>query len=1016
MTFVVVQHLSPDYKSMMVELLDRRTSLTVQKVADGIIPKAEHVYVIEPQTSIRLEGGKLRIETTERDARTPHSISDFFESVASGNEGGCVGVVLSGTGSDGARGVEVIKDAGGTVVVQEPASAAFNGMPLAALSTGTADIVVPPQNMILELMRLQESGAAAYFGLAGDHGSAVLAQLVAVLKKRTGINFNHYKATTIVRRIQRRMSYVGLEDPREYVDRLRDDETETAALYKDLLIGVTKFHRDAGAVAALQATAIPRLLSQPSTAPVRAWVAGCSTGEEAYTVAMLLTEAIIARGIDRELRIFATDVDSRALQVASAGEFSAESIAHLPPDLVARYFINRRGVYTAQPVLRDPILFSRHDVIEDPPFSRLDFVSCRNLLIYLRPVVQQRILRMFSQCLLDDGIMWLGSSETLGQSESLFQTLESRWRIYAARPGRRKHVVPPLRVVTPPAPVGQAVPRDSKLLRALGAALTNYAPPTLMINERFEVVYRYGDLELLKLPYGEVSLDVRELLPMELSSIISTAVGRLKDIEEDLVYRNLRAGDDEQARQFDLRIRLLESKGSEVLIALVFERLTEPIAEEVVVTPESFPGEIEAELQQTRRALADTRANLQTTIEELESSNEELQSTNEELYASNEELQSTNEELQSVNEELRMVNDEHQAKVEELKQVNRTLDAVLGGIDVGILLVDNQLVLSRFNTSATLFLNARSVDIGRPLSHLTHRLAFPDLLDRIGDVIRGGAPIERSVATTDGNSQVLVRIRPRGDAQREEALITVTEVTSLVDAQRSAAQFKAAFDASEHCVAILQTNGSLAAFSKSFATLMDRDPAYLENGSIFELLGEDSGDCIRVLLKQVPDKGRWSGILRFRLPSGAARWMVVEMTPGPKGRTKDGSILWTSRPIQEALLAGEVPDGDPRYGHWLWDPERFVTHASPTLAAMWGLSDDEPFEIKHLEAQLSEEALGKFRQVNQEALKNGLGYLSFTASVKGETRFFELTLERVYLLDGRRYLMGNIQMVEQGQQ
>lgn len=966
MSFVVVQHLSPDYKSMMVELLDRRTSLTVKEVEDGIVPEAEHVYVIEPQTSLRLEGDQLRIDPMPRDQRVPHPINIFFESVAAEREGACAAVVLSGTGSDGARGVEAIKDAGGTVVVQDPETASFDGMPKAAIQTGTADLVLPPSDVIKELKVLQQSGPASYFGLAGDHGATTLGQIVGVLRKSTGVNFGHYKPTTVIRRIHRRMEILDVADPRQYVELLRNDAVEIATLYRDLLIGVTRFHRDTGAVTALQTIALPALLERPSTGPVRAWVAGCSTGEEAYTVAMLLAELL--RDKSREFRVFATDVDAGALEAASAGEFDESSVQHLPTELLERYFERRGATWVARPSLRDKILFSRHNVIEDPPFTRLDFISCRNLLIYLRGPIQQRILQIFSSSLNENGVLWLGSSEALGASAPLYDVLDPRWRIYGARPGRRKQIVAPLSRTLPAAVrVSPHDTRQTRLLRAVRRALTRYAPPTVIINAEFEVVYRYGELgDLLSVPSGEVSLDIREMLPTAVSSLVVTGVHRVLDVDEDVVYSHVQLETPANALTFDLRLRSAsEAADGPRLVALIFENMVEddPV-EEIVVPAGERVSEIDAQLHRTRRELADTRANLQTTIEELESSNEELQSTNEELIASNEELQSTNEELQSVNEELRMVNDEHQVKVAELMSLNHTLDTVLNSVEVGILLVDSDLQLARFNPAAARYVNLRPVDIGRPLSHLTHHLDFPDLLDRIGEVVRDSVVVERHVAARDGEVSTLVGIRPRRlDDYVSGALVTITDVTTLLQARHDANRLKAAFDQSGASVCIIDPKLRIQGYSSRFLEACGRDGAYLEDTAITELVAQEEEARVRGAIEQALAGARWSGVVRVRHPSGAFRWDSVDLVPGQD--SDERYALWLATDLRDALRLGLHSDGPA--GYWLWNPDTHEAHASSNFAGLWELSE-EPRSLVDLEACLNAPDAERLRKEVGQAL------------------------------------------------
>jgi two-component system, chemotaxis family, CheB/CheR fusion protein len=588
-----------------------------------------------------------------------------------------------------------------------------------------------------------------------------LARIVFALRAHTGIDFDCYKPESVSRRVVRRMRELELKDMHTYTQRIQDDAHEATALAHYILVGVTRFLRDEGAIQSLRANVIPRLVERAQIKPLRLWVAGCSTGEEAYSLAMLLNEALDAVPDHLGWKLFATDIDGAAIEQASSGEFDPQLLEQLPQSLRERYFTPRGDRYVVHKRLREKLLFSRHDITQDPPFSHVDMVSCRNLLIYLKPNMQSRVLQLLSAALNDDGVLWLGASESLGERADEFKTLDARWRVYAARPNRKRD--PMLFTTNRAAQTTEAARRMKKddLSLLLETIHKVYVPPCLVIDSHFRLMYRFGELDaLLRLPTGAVSLDVRDLLPEELSSLITALASKTRQ-SGDVVYRDLTAMTERGQRSFDLRACTLTLPDHGNLIALFFEGLSD-----VQVNPEAVargpsdlgPGTrdrldfLESELRQTRESL-------QATIEELESSNEEMQATNEELIAANEELQSTNEELQSVNDQLHNESSANGEKVSELNVANGDMERLLANLDVGIVLLDDKLGIRRFNPTATLHFNLLPQDVGRSLTHLSHRLRYENLVEDCQRALRDPAPpVWRSIQTQDGRTlQVQLR-------------------------------------------------------------------------------------------------------------------------------------------------------------------------------------------------------------------------------------------------------------------
>jgi two-component system, chemotaxis family, CheB/CheR fusion protein len=613
----------------------------------------------------------------------------------------------------------------------------------------------------------------------GAHTSVdapVIARTLSALRSLTSIDFDGYKEATVARRVRRRMRELDISDARAYAERVHNDPREAGALRTSLLVGVTRFLRDEGAIAALRTAAIPLLAQRARTKALRLWVAGCSTGEEAYSLAILLQEALDTLPDHLGWKLFATDVDEHALERASSGEFDPVLLAQLPEALRDRYFTLRGDRYVVTKRLREKLLFSRHDVTQDPPFSHLDMVSCRNLLIYLKPDVQSRVLRLLSAALNDGGLLWLGASESLGERTDQFEALDARWRVYAARSNRKRDTV--LMTTSRAAQTTEAARRMKKddislLLQALQKV---YVPPCLVIDSHCRLLYRFGDLDaLLRLPTGAVTLDVRDLLPDELSALVTALLGKARS-GGDVVYRNLTAATDQGARRFDLRACTIHLPQQGDLIALFFEGLVE-----VHKAPEPIAadGEEGADGSGTRDRLSfleselrQTRESMTASIEELESSNEELQATNEELIAANEELQSTNEELQTVNDQLHNESAENGEKASELSIANTDMERVLANLDVGIIVLDDKLTIRRFNPTATLHFNLLPQDVGRSISHLSHRLRFENWVETCQRALRDGAPPKwQPVQTLDGRTLQLQLRAFEGDEVTSRSLV-----------------------------------------------------------------------------------------------------------------------------------------------------------------------------------------------------------------------------------------------------
>jgi len=765
MAFVVIQHLSPDFKSVMDELLARRTRIPIVLVEDGMLVEANRIYLIPPKKEMIISGGSLLLSDKGASQELLLPIDIFFRSLARDVGVHAIGIVLSGAGSDGARGIRDIHEAGGLVLCQDESSAYFDGMPRSARETGVVDFVLPPAQMhgvLLDHVRAPEERQKA-----DDRPSPGrpygLAAALRFLQDAYGIDFTHYKPSTVVRRIERRLQLTQSGSLEGYVKRLAQDSSELDDLFHDLLIGVTRFFRDEGAFDCLAQRIIPDLVERARASDeLRVWVAGCATGEEAYSVAILAQEELRKRQSRCRLKILATDLHRGSLDFASRGLYTEDRVAGVKPELLERYFDRRGPNYQVSPELRQLVVFAAHNVIKDAPFTRIDLVTCRNLLIYLQPLAQKKVLGLLNFALKRNGVLMLGPSEHVGSLVDDFEAVDVHWRVY------RKHR--DLRHGTdlsrPPPPSQKPSPSAlelrsgafngyslSQTVSVYDTLLDEYMPPSLLVNERRELVHAFaGANRYLKVREGRPSTDLLEMIGPDLKMAVTGAIQRALKEHTTVRYDGLSLLVDGKEMPHRLLVKPVSggaSASQHVLITinpLELDGRPPPSQSELDLSEVSRDqlGSLEAELRRTKESL-------QATIEELETSNEELQATNEELLASNEELQSTNEELQSVNEELYTVNAEYQKKITELTELTNDMDNLLASIQVGTIFLDKKLCIRKFTPLIAEVFSLLPQDVGRPIAGFSSRLQQPRLMDDLSEVLETQQPIEREVCDQDGN-------------------------------------------------------------------------------------------------------------------------------------------------------------------------------------------------------------------------------------------------------------------------
>ena len=843
--YVVIQHLSPDHKSMMSSLLSRHTAMPVIPAEDGMRVEQNRVYLIPPGFVMHLQGQSLRL-TPKGTRSLVLPIDVFLHSLAKEHGERSIAVILSGTGSDGTRGAVAINEAGGFLLVQDPEDAKFDGMPRSAISTGLVDAILPvealPARILAHLQapqgeRLEIKPAAEVDRLALQPDAA-LAAILHLLQQLCGINFEDYKPGTVLRRIERRMAVRQVHTIQAYLELLNQERTEAQTLSHELLIPVTSFFRDAEAYATLQNLVVhPLVASRETGQSIRVWCAGVATGEEAYSIAMLFLEAFEQAKRWPSLKIFATDVEQANIDTASTGSYPESIVAEISPERLERFFVQRGNRFVVKSELRQCIVFARHNLLSDPPFTKMDLVVCRNALIYLRNGAQDKVLRRLQYALGPKGCLFLGSSESLGELQRDFLPLSARHKIWQLlRPSGA--LLDLRRSAASPNPVSipgtQAL--HSQRLRRIGHSVVDHGyaallkgfgpPPAVLVNATHELIHAYGEVgPFLQIRDGQATLDIMRILAAPLvpvaaallfksaregSSITSDAV-RLQEGGEEAVAKGMVRLSALPAGEFDRQQYTL----------LVFERVNPSERSDARLsldvgseTTERLTA-LEHELAATRESLVATIEELESTNEELESANEELQATNEEMMASNEELQSSNEELQSVNEELNTLNAEYEKKIDILNRINADLDNLTKVVATSTIFVDEDLTLVRFSPEAAKIFRLRDTDLGRSIEDLNHQLDYPELFNDLRATLVSGQMLSKDVPGPAGR-YFMVRMQPYNIALtlHRGVVLGLVEVTELY---QSLGRLQQVIDALDEHIAVLDSDGLILKVNRSWS-------------------------------------------------------------------------------------------------------------------------------------------------------------------------------------------------------
>ena len=912
--FVIVQHLDPTHKGMMVELLQRVTPIPVIQVSDRMRLEQDHVYVIPPNKDMSLLHGMLHLldPVEPRGLRLP--IDFFFRSLADDLEQQSIGVILSGMGSDGRLGLRAIKEKGGGVFVQDPSSAKFDGMPRSTIDSGLADIIAPVEDLPEKIIAYL---GHAHFALKDDlplekKSQSGLEKVLILLRTQTGQDFSLYKKSTIYRRVERRMGIHQIEKIADYVRFLQENPHETELLFKELLIGVTSFFRDPEMWEFLKTKAIPALLaSRQAGGVLRAWVAGCSTGEEAYTLAIVFKETIEALKPSGKFRlqIFATDLDKDAIDKARVGFYPLNIEADLSRERLRRFFDKDEHGYKIGREIRELVVFAPQNVIMDPPFTKLDILVCRNLLIYMDAELQKKLLPLFHYSLNPGGILFLGSAESIGSFTHLFKPLDRRTRLFIKvyQGGRPEPLDLPASFSRDlPSFQGVAISQSKAETFSLNLQtltdellLQHYAPAAVLTNERGDIIYISGHTgKYLEPAAGKANWNVFAMAREGLRYELNTIFERVLRQKTTVTRKRLRVRTNGETQLVNLTVEQLEKPAAlQGQVLIVITDVEEPVGETGPGDVQSAGTEgkrvvmLEQELSQARDEILSIREQMQTSQEELKSTNEEMQSANEELQSTNEELTTSKEEMQSMNEELQTVNHELQSKVRDLSQANNDMKNLLNSTDIATLFLDDELNIRRFTTKTATIIKLIATDIGRPITDIVTELQYPALADDARAVLHTLIFSDKQIPTSDGK-WFNVKIMPyRTQENRIDGLvITFTDISRAKKLEACLRESEDRF-----CKAIESSGDIVAAVDRALRYTWIHDPRHeLFDPSV--LIGRSNDEfpdmpnareLMEIQRDTLKKKRKIRKELRVELVNGARRFYELIATPL---KEKDGDI------------------------------------------------------------------------------------------------------------------------------
>jgi two-component system, chemotaxis family, CheB/CheR fusion protein len=904
MAFVVIQHLSPTHKSMMADILQRATPMKVSQIEDGARIEPDRVYLNVPDKETALFNSVFQLTdpASREGLRLP--IDYFFRSLAADQAEKAICIILSGTGSDGTLGLKSIKEKGGMSMAQEESQAKYAGMPQSAIETGLVDFVLPVEKMCEELLAYVEhpyvKSREKSNRAVEDNENGFFHKILMLIRAGAGVDFTHYKRATVLRRIERRMAMHQLVRMADYFRFLTERQAEMPALFHDLLIGVTSLFRDPQAFDVLAKKVIPRLLEQEQgDAPIRIWVPGCSTGEEAVSIAILLEEAASQSNNHSSIQIFATDVDPDAIEHARRGKYPESIVADVPAELLEKYFVKEENNgYKASKKIRERIVYAVQNLTADPPFSKLDLISCRNLLIYLDASLQQKIFQTFHYTLNQDGYLFLGSSESIGEFSDLFSPVDSRWKIYQRKglvlQGSSRPLLPPPEVVSM---LGDRVERKSMQgemdIRGLAEKriIAQYSPPCVFLDEYFNILYFQGSTHrYLAQPSGKPTVNILEMARRELQARLASALNKAVRQRTRVVSEGIQVAPDDNSGIFsvDVIVQPVREPGfARELFMVVFEEKPQPDRTAKRDTgPEELSG-ADPRILSLENELQATKEYLKATIEELQTANEELKSSNEEMQSTNEELTSTNEELETSREELTTMNSELQSKVVQLSELSSDMVNLFSSTEVGTVFLDTRLNIRRFTPAMTGIFNLIPSDVGRPISDITSKLADYDLSGAAGEVLKTLQHRETEVRSRE-STWFSIRLLPYRTVDNviDGVVITFVDITALKKVEEEAMNARTyaenITDTVREALLVLDADFKVVSANRAFLAMFRTARERTEGRRIFELgNGQWNIPRLRELLEKIipenssfndfvvehdfPDMGRKKLILNARM-------------------------------------------------------------------------------------------------------------------------------------------------------
>lgn len=844
--FVIIMHLDPVQNIGVAGLLQRSTGMPVIEATDGTKLMMNHVYVIPPDRDMGIHNGHLLLFSASRSKGAHMSIDYFLQSLAEDQWNYAVAIIFSGMGADGETGVRMIKEKLGMAMAQLPETAEYSSMPSAAIETGMVDYILPPEEMPAKLIQYLNHPALKAVGtdelVIERNNYTHLNKILMLLRSHTGHDFTLYKKNTITRRVERRIAFHQLSDYIHYVNYLRENPQEIEVLFKELLIGVTKFFRDVPAFEQLKEQLYAKLIKKKNEEPIRVWIAGCSTGEEAYSIAILIMEFLsaIKSRPQPKVQIFATDLDPNAIEHARAGFYFSNIISEVSPERLDRFFIKKPNGYVVKKEVREMIVFAQHNLIKDAPFTRLDLLCCRNVMIYLTTDLQKKLMPIFHYSLNIGGLLFLGPAESVGSYNDAFNILDSKWRLYERKEGisnAGKMIDFPFNISNQQdknikGMADKPVAKSLLAERFHKVLLDSYSPASLLVDERGEISYLNGKVDkYLKFSSGEASMNIHKMVIEELRYALGNAIHQCALQKNKIEYTGLKMSYQGQAQLVDFSVDYLNDIQLPNLFVVVFKDQG-PVKKRKASggngnpTQMSAVEELEKELTYTKQQLHTTIEQMETSLEELKSTNEELQSTNEELQSTNEEALTTKEEMQSLNEELMTINLQYQNKAEELTRMNNDMKNLLDNTDIGTIFLDNNLNILRFTPQVNKLFNVISSDVGRSITHIASNFDYPSIENAIVEVIEklNGKELE---VKNKSNEWYNLRIMPYRTMDNfiSGAVLTFTKITPVkaLESKFSSllSYIQDAVDQLPHAAIILDKEGRVLVVNHAFLKLFN---------------------------------------------------------------------------------------------------------------------------------------------------------------------------------------------------